>query len=156
MGGVEVKDIAQATRLPSLPLNIVWLYPPTPNSVANVLSGDRGTEVKVGLARPLLYARTFQAGIKSFRGGLHGEGGLPGVRWDSPAPSTVTAQLCFQVDDAPGLIAINAGEEGEGPVLEVYSLPSLGLIMQVRGGFKGGKSLQGGATALTLSPPHAH
>ena len=59
------------------------LHPPPPCSVSHVLLGDRGTEAKVVLRRPLLYAHT------------------------------------FHVDGAPGLMAINSGEEGEGPVLEV-------------------------------------
>ncbi len=39
----------------------------------------------------------------------------------------------FHADGAPGLIVIHAGDEVDGPSLEVYSLPSLGLVMQVRG-----------------------
>ena len=40
----------------------------------------------------------------------------------------------FHADGAPGLLVITYGDEGQGPVLRVYSLPSLGLLLQVRRG----------------------
>ncbi|GAX80417.1 hypothetical protein CEUSTIGMA_g7856.t1 [Chlamydomonas eustigma] len=36
----------------------------------------------------------------------------------------------FHSEGAPGLLALTSGDDDEGPVLEVYSLPSLGLLMQ--------------------------
>ena len=88
-----------AASVPSIaPSPLPFTSLPFPCSVSHVLSGDRGTEVKVALRSPLLFAHT------------------------------------FHVDGAPGLMAIHAGEEEQGPVLEVRGPrgrpPSLGLLLR--------------------------
>ena len=70
--------------------------------------------------------------------------------------TTLMYARTFHVNGAPALMAITTGEESEGPAVEVYSLPSLGLIMQVLCGTDDDLGMAGGTRQIITHVLYVH